>query len=309
MLYPEHPKGPVRMRRSRRIILVAALLAASASATGCQIETPQPALSEVVGNMTFVATSYQSAVRYGSLAHQDAVVYLSSAPKKLGVIVYFPGGGFVGVDPHGASTDPYVRRALWRGYDVMSVRYATTGRTMAQVNAGPPSNPVFVQATLDASTAIGYAQTSPLFANHSNIVAVGWSAGGGLAALEASMGGDRGWNLPNKVLAFAGVLDCRGDSEFTWQSCQELTGQRVSALGTVASYLDDSDPPMYVVQSPDDPIIDPVVAQRVFDHATQVGASVTLDRTDGYLTGEPMVGCGHGPQACANATEIDAFTG
>ena len=280
------------------IVLIAAAWRAPSAAAGTEPVTAVAA-AQHAGEL--------SSLRYGAGA-QQLVEFLqpdpTSFPGRRPLVVYLHSGGWVGGDR--TALNDIAAAQLARGYAVASVEYrlATTSPTGTPIASFPG-------AIWDVKTAIRFLKASArtLDLDPERIVLMGSSAGGHLASfVGATAGTFEPPNLPAPLRkvdsTVAAVVDIVGPTDLTtfertphpWAAgltasflgCPAPTPGAVltcseEALRTasVATYLDASDPPIYLAYGAEDTLVVP--ATQGAPLADSVGTRTPRQHRDGVV--------------------------
>ncbi len=268
------------LRRRLLMVATAALVLA-----GCEIGNPGPA-DRVAFPAPTMAKSLND-VAYGTEDQQVLDVYAPATPNG-GAIIWLHGGGWADLDgatdtlasEEQAGMQPVVQAMYRRGWTVFSVRYSGTDEA------------TFPKPLQDVKQAVRWVKVhaSEFGVSPNSVVAMGFSAGGHLAAMLGVTAGTFEPAVPAAlagvtskvaaVVSIAGVLDpatfpyryglppgnasgvaalmgCP-ETPSKWATCNPLLLQQTR----VTTFDDPSDAPIYIVQGARDGIVDPVTQGR-----------------------------------------------
>lgn len=295
----------------QRRSVAALVLTAAVVLTACEVADPTDA-QRIADPQPSMAKTFDD-IRYGSEEAQRLDVYQPGA-RNGGVIVWLHGGGWADrpddvatfATEEAAGMQPVVKALYHRGWTIVSVGYTDVG-------AAPLPRQV-----LDAKLAVRWVRrhAGSLGVSPDAVVAMGWSAGGHLAALVGTSAGELEpesvpvslvgvSSRPDLVVSIEGVLDpltfadtpgvfesnpavmasalgCEGRAS-DWKTCNP------SLLDAVrpTTYLDVDDPPIYIVAGDRDGIVE-LRSQALAPYAAYAEvlgeARALLDVVD---TGEP----------------------
>ena len=304
------------MALRRRLLMVCTVALVLA---GCEVG--DPGSGDRVAYPARAMTKTLNDVAYGTEDQQVLDVYAPAAPNG-GAVLWIHGGGWADLDGTSNSLaseeqigmQPVVQALFRRGWTVFSVRYSGTDEA------------IFPKPLQDLKQAVRWikARAADFAVSPSSIVAMGFSAGGHLAAMLGVTAGSlepqvpanlaKQNSRPAAVVSIAGVLDpttfpyryglppgnatgvaaligCP-DTPERWETCNPTLLEQTR----VTNYDDAADAPIYIVQGGRDGIVDPETQARA-PYETLV-TTIGEDRTwiDIVDTGSPLSYAGLDPQ-------------